>query len=129
MVWKLSFAVGVVAISGGMAVAQNSAGNILSGDVKADVVKRYNGPETLPKPDKIVIHDFAMPGADITSDESAAARLHRNLMLRHGVDEDSSPEVLAQRVRAAFTKTLTAELQKANIPTIHTPAQKTPATG
>ena len=127
MVGKLGFAVGVVAIAAGMAMAQNSAGNILSGDVKADVLKRYSGLATLPKPDKVVIHDFAVPAADITTDESAAACLHRRIMQRHGVDGDSSPEALAQRVQAAFTKTLAAELQKANIQTIHTPAQTTPA--
>ena len=43
-------------------------------------------------------------------------------MLRHGVDEDSSPEALAQQVQAAFTKALASELKKANIP-----AQKMPA--
>lgn len=30
----------------------------LSDDVKADAPKRYNGPATLAKPDRILIHDF-----------------------------------------------------------------------
>jgi hypothetical protein len=50
MVWKFSFALCVVAIAGQVAMAQNSAGNILSGDVKADVLKRYGGPGALPNP-------------------------------------------------------------------------------
>jgi len=40
MIWKLSFALYVMAIAGQAVMAQNTAGNILSGDVKADVLKR-----------------------------------------------------------------------------------------
>src|SRR5258708_21717566 len=110
-----------------LAMAQNTAGNILTGDVKADVVKRYNGPGVLPKPDKVLIHDFAVPAGGITTDESIAAQLHRRIMLRHGVDEDSSPEALARQVQAAFTKALAGELKKVNIQTASIPAQKMPA--
>ena len=60
MFWKRKFclALCVVAITGQVVLAQNSAGNILSGDVKADVLQRYSGPGTLPKPDEILIQDF-----------------------------------------------------------------------
>jgi hypothetical protein len=92
--------------------------------VKADVLKRYSGPEVLPKPDKVVIHVFAVPAGAITLDESIAAQLHRKIMLRHGVDEDSSPEALAQQLQAAFTKALTGELKKVNIQTAGISAQK-----
>ena len=47
-------------------------------------------------------------------------------MLRHGVDEDSSPEALAQQVQAVFTKALAGELKKVNIQTANIPAQKMP---
>jgi len=110
-----------------LAVAQNASGNILTGNVKADVLQRYSGPGVLPKPDKVLIHDLAVPVRAITTDESIAARLHRRIMLRHGVDEDSSPEVLAQQVQAAFTKALAAELKKVNMQTANIPALKMPA--
>ena len=116
MTWKFSFAFYVVMIVGQLAMAQNSAGNILIGDVKADVLQRYGGPEALPKPNRVLIRDFTVPVDDITLDESVAGELHRRLMLRLGADEDSSPEVLAQRVQTAFAETLTDELRKANIP-------------
>ena len=109
---KFGFALCVMAIAGQVVMAQNSVGNILSGDVKAEVVKRYSGPGALPKPDKILIQDFAVPARETTTDESIAARLHRTVMLRHGVDEDSSPQVLAQQLQAAFAKTLAGELKK-----------------
>ena len=129
MVWKFGFVLCFVAFAGQVATAQNSAGNILSGDVKAVVLKRYNGPETLPKPDKIVIQDFAVPVGDIATDESMAARLHRRIMLRQGEDEDSSPEVLVQHVQAAFAKALASELKKLNIQAVRMPAQMSAAKG
>ena len=125
MVRKFSFAFCVVAIAGQMGMAQNSAGNILSGDVKAYVLKRYSGPGALPKPDEILIQDFAVPARQVTTDESIAGQLHRTVKLRHGVDEDSSPEVLAQHVQAVFAKALAGELKKANIQTVNIPSQTT----
>jgi ethanolamine utilization microcompartment shell protein EutS len=124
MFWKSSFALCVLAIASQVTMAQNSAGNILSGDVKADVLKRYSGAEALPKPHKVLIQDFAVPARQVTTDESIAGELHRDVMLRHGVDEDSSPEVLAQQVQAAFAKTLANELKKVNIQTVNVPTQK-----
>jgi hypothetical protein len=78
------------------------------------MISTYNGCEALAKPEKIMIQDFT-PVGDIVVDESAAARLHRRLSLKHGSDEDSTPEVLTQQVRAAFSKTLMEEFTKANV--------------
>jgi Domain of unknown function (DUF4410) len=114
MVRKFSFALCLMTMAGQLAMAQNTQGNILTGDVKADVLKRYDGP--VPKPDKVVIYDFAVPVGAITTDDSIAGRLHRRIMLRHGVDEDSSPEALVRQVQAAFTKALAGELKKVNMP-------------
>jgi len=123
MVRKISLLLILLAAAGQVAFAQNRSGNILTGDVKAQVITRYGGPAPLPKPDKIVIHDFAV--GNIKTDKSIAARLHKTVMERHGVDEDSSPRVLAQRLQAAFAKALAAELKKVNIPTANVPADKT----
>jgi Domain of unknown function (DUF4410) len=127
MVWKFSSAFCLMAFACQLAMAQNASGNILTGDVKADVLNRYSGPGVLPKPDKVLIHDFAVPVGAITTDESIAGQLHRKIMVRHGVDEDSSPEALARHVQAAFTKTLASELKKLNIQTANVSGQKTPA--
>ena len=122
MIRNLSFMVGMVVAVGQAAFAQNSSGNILSGDVKAKVLSQYSGTATLPKPENIVIHDFAVPVGTTQTDESPAGRLHRDIKLRHGVQEDSSPEVLAQQLQAAFDKSLAGELKKVNIPIV--PAQQ-----
>ncbi len=125
MVWKLGFALGVATIVGQVATAQTSSGNILTGDAKAQIVKRYSGSETIARPEKVLIHDFAVPVGGVTTDESIAGQLHRDIMLRHGVDEDSSPEMLTRRVQPAFTKTLVEELKKVNMPAYGSPTQRT----
>jgi hypothetical protein len=124
MIRRLFFALNVATIAGQVAIAQTSSGNILTGDVKAEIVRRYSGPETLSRPDNVLIHDFIVPIDGVTTDESIAGRLHRDMMLRHGVDEDSSPEALVRRVQAAFTKTLTQELKKVNMPAAGSPSQR-----
>lgn len=124
MIRKLFFALGVVTVAVQVAMAQTSSGNILTGDVKAEVVRRYSGSETLPRPARVLIHDFIVPIDGVTTDESIAGRLHRGMMLRHGVDEDSSPEALTRQVQEAFTKTLTEELKKVNMPVVASPAQR-----
>jgi len=111
-------------VAGQVAMAQTSSGNVLTGDVKAEIVRRYGGPETLPRPEKVLIHDFVVPVDGVTTDESIAGHLHRDIMLHRGVDEDSSPDALARRVQAAFTKTLTKELKKVNMPVAGSPAQR-----
>jgi hypothetical protein len=123
MIRKFSFALCLMTVACQLAMGQTASGNILTGNVKADVINRYSGPAVLPKPDKVLIRDFAVPVGAITTDGSIAGQLHRRIMLRHGVDEDSSPKALAKQLQAAFTKALTSELRTTNIP-----AQKMPAT-
>jgi hypothetical protein len=125
MLRKLGVALCLLAIAGGLAIAQNSAGNFLTGSAKADVLKHYSGPAVLPKPERILVCDFTVPGADVTTDKSIAGELHRRIMVRDGVNEDSSPQALAHQVQAAFVKSLAGELAKVNIQTVSVPPQKT----
>jgi hypothetical protein len=93
-----------------------SSGNFYTGDAKVVVVDRYAGSATLAKPGEVRVDDFkVLPGA-ISIDDSLAARLHRHHQLRKGQDVDSTPDILAQHVQAAFSEALVAELDKANIP-------------
>jgi hypothetical protein len=70
MIWKFRFVLCVLEIAGQVAVAQNSVESLLAGGVKVTVLKRYSGPGALPKPDKVLIHDFTVPVGAITTDES-----------------------------------------------------------
>ena len=112
--WRDCFVLCVLALSAQVATAQSSSGNIVTGEAKVEMISTYNGAEALAKPEKVMIQDFT-PVGDIIMDESAAARLHRRLSLKHGSDEDSTPEVLTQQVQAAFSKTLMKEFTKVNV--------------
>jgi hypothetical protein len=60
-----------------MTLAQNSSGNLLTGDVKAQVITRYGGPAPLPKPDEIVIHDFAVGNIKTAFTKALAGELKK----------------------------------------------------
>ena len=100
MIKKFGVALYMFAMAGQLATGQNpengknSSGNLLTGDVKAHVLQHYCEPGTLPKPDKIVIHDFAVPVGVISTDESIAGVLHRRMESLHGVDEFSRRKAL-----------------------------------
>src|SRR5258708_33495579 len=66
--------------------AQNVAKRLLVGDTKVDVVAKYQG-DPLPKPEKALVYDFAVPPDVISVDTSPAARLHR----RRGAAEAPTP--------------------------------------
>jgi len=70
-----------------------------------------------------VIHDFTLSVGATQTDESPAGRLHRDIKLRHGVQEDSSPEVLARQVQTAFAKSLAHEIEKLNIASVNVPVR------
>jgi 3',5'-cyclic AMP phosphodiesterase CpdA len=95
--------------------APTKTGNFWTGDAKLVVADHYSG-AALPQPARVVIADFVVPAGDITVDDSLSARLHRRLMAHFGKDDDSSPEILAQHVQAAFFDGLSAELKKVNVP-------------
>ena len=116
MKWNLVAALLVTALGVQGANAQ-SVGNVLTGGAKVEVLEHERGTQGLPKPDKVVIHDLAVPIDDVTTDHSLAARLHRTRLKWSGMDEDSTPQVLAQHLHAAFSKALAGELANEHIAT------------
>ena len=112
--WRAYFVLYALTVTAQVATAQSSTGNIVTGEAKVEIISTYDGSEALAKPEKVMIQDFT-PIGDIIMDKSAAARLHRRLSLKHGSDEDSTPEVLIQQVQAAFSKTLVEEFTKVNV--------------
>lgn len=67
-------------------------------------------------PRAVRIEDFELAPGAVSIDDSLADRLLRHHQRRKGQDVDSTPEVLAQHVQAAFSEALVAELGKANMP-------------
>jgi hypothetical protein len=103
--------------------AQNAAKKLLLGDTKVEIVAKYQG-EALPKPNKALVYDFAVPSSVISIDESTAARLHRPRRVE-GADA-RSPEGVAKEVQASFSKALLHELQQASVPAETAPGADSP---
>lgn len=96
------------------AEAENAAKKLLVGDTKVEINKRYQG-DPLPKPDKTLIYDFAVPPSVISVDQSPAGRMHRPGRRVEGA-QPNSPEALAHQAQASFSKALLRELQQASVP-------------
>jgi hypothetical protein len=94
--------------------AQNAAKRLLFGDTQVEILSKYQG-DALPKPEKLLIYDFAVPADVISVDESAAARLNRQRRRTVGADSNASPEAVAKQVQASFSKSLLKELQQASV--------------
>lgn len=94
--------------------AQNSIGNVLSGDARVEILRSYSGSEILLKPERVVIQNFTTVG-EVVMDDSLATRLHQHSLLRHGSAEDSTPEALIRKVQDNFAKTLIGQLKKASV--------------
>jgi hypothetical protein len=109
----------VVVLSTYQTLAQSDPANILVGATNVHTLSSYQGSEPLPKPDKTVIYDFAVPADAITMDRSAGARLlgHGPLARLRGEPQDTSPEAVIEHVQASFAKAFIKELQKTSIPT------------
>jgi hypothetical protein len=106
----------VIAANPGIARAQNPVEKVLVGDTKVKTIASYQGTTPLPKPEKILVYNFDVSPSAITMDDSPAARIHQRHLERKGLPDDSSPEVIAQRVQGAFSRTLVNELLKNGAP-------------
>lgn len=114
------FAVLLVA-AGLMAQAQNAASKILTGDTKVTVIHSYQGPAHLPKPAQAVVLKFDIPSNVITLDHSPMSHILSHdpiAKMKHEEGRDESPEDVAQKVQAAFFKTLAGDLQKVSLATV-----------
>lgn len=112
---KVIVALLVTAIQIQGAHAQSSVGNFLTGGATVEVVEHDGAAQVVPKPERVVIHDFAVRIDAVTLDNSIAGRLHRDRLMRHGTDEDSTPDVLAKHVRSVFSKALAEQLEKDHV--------------
>jgi hypothetical protein len=99
------------------AQAQDSVGNFLTGGAKVDEVELGGEVHDLPKPDIVLVRDFAAPTSTVTMDTSLAAKLRRRRMHLFGTSDDLTPVRLVQSVQTAFTQGLSDELKKVQIPT------------
>jgi hypothetical protein len=93
------------------AFAQDHVGNALGGEAKVEVLQRYDGPGSLPKPARVVIRDFA--NAVPIAAEDATSHHHHH----HDSDADPLPDEVIQQLRDSFAKTATGQFKKMNLET------------
>lgn len=114
---SLSFwlAAAVVLVSGAWAQGP------LAAKITVTPVAGYSGSTPLPKPDKILVYDFALNGADVQVDKMQALRP------RHLLTGDESPEAIAAGATKKFSQELVKELEKTGIPVERVAAGATPS--
>lgn len=101
-------------IQAAQAQSNSSVGNFLTGGATIERVE-HDGAAPIAANESVVIHDFTVHADLATIDNSLAGRLHRKREARHGKDDDSTSEVLAQHVRTVFAKALTDQLEKDHV--------------
>jgi len=84
-------------------------------NVKVNVtsLQSFSGSNPLPKPNKILVYDFAFDTSNVQVDESQKIRP------RHIITGDENPEAVAKKASTKFSDELIAKLAKAGIPVEH----------
>jgi len=86
--------------------AQDHVGNVLKGEAKVEILHRYEGAEMLPKPERVVIQDFANNGAFVDDERSSP---HRES------DSGTMPDDLVQQLQKSVAKTLIGQFKKMKV--------------
>jgi Domain of unknown function (DUF4410) len=95
----------------------------LAAKVKVTPVAVYTGGSPLPRPDKILVYDFAVNSGDVQVDKMQALRP------RHLITGDQKPDAIAGSAVKKYSKELIKALEKTGIPVEHAVAGGDPADG
>jgi hypothetical protein len=101
----------LIALAATPAPAQTRVGNVVSGRAKLQLLYRYNAPQPLPKPERVLIQDFATEG-DVVLE---MPRIRHHLLLRDEAGNDLTPDELVQQISDTFAKTLIQRLAKEKV--------------
>jgi hypothetical protein len=85
----------------------------LAAKVNVTPVAIYTGGRPLPKPDKILVYDFAINSGDVQVDKMQALRP------RHLITGDKSPDAIAASAVKKYSSELIKALEKTGIPVEH----------
>lgn len=107
MRWTTGIGICIAVSASQFAAAQNSVGNVFTGNAKAEILHSYSGSEPLPKPTQVVIQDFTTSGVVVTMD-----RHGRVNHLHHDVP---TQDTLIRQVQDSFATALIGQFKKAGI--------------
>jgi 3D (Asp-Asp-Asp) domain-containing protein len=97
-------------------LADGQAVGPLAAKINITTLQSYSGSDTLPKPTKILVYDFAIDTSSVQVDKS------QKLRPRHIVAGDENPEAVAKKASTNFSDKLIASLSKTGIPVEHAAA-------
>ena len=109
------------AMAGGMTAIAAPAQGPLAAKVKVTPLANYSGGASLPKPEKILVYDFAVNPDDVQVDKLQALRP------RHLITGDKSPNAIANSANKTFSKELVKALSKTGIPVEHAASDAVPS--
>jgi Domain of unknown function (DUF4410) len=108
---------------GGLLVSGALAQGPLAAKINVTPVAGYSGGSSLPKPDKILVYDFAVNPDDVQVDKMQAMRP------RHLITGDKSPDAIAASASKKYSQELVKALGKSGIPVEHVAAETVPSDG
>jgi hypothetical protein len=84
------------------------------GCTSVQLEEQYAG--SLPRPEQIIVFDFAVTADEVQLDSGLSARAIRSM---EGKETDTEQDKIAREVATALSKKLTAEIQKMGLPAVH----------
>ena len=109
------------AIAGGLVSIAAQAQGPLAAKVNVTPVASYSGSSPLPKPEKILVYDFAANPDDVQVDKLQALRP------RHLITGDKSADAIAKSANKTFSTELVKALAKTGIPVEHAASDAVPS--
>jgi hypothetical protein len=91
-------------------------GGPLAAKVKVTPLKSYDGSNPLPKPERLIVYDFAIDTSAVQVDQSQKIRP------RNVITGAEKPEVIARKASSKFSAELVKKLQATGIPVEHVAA-------
>jgi Domain of unknown function (DUF4410) len=93
--------------------APTQAEGPLAAKINITTLQTYSGSDSLPKPTRILVYDFALHPSNVQVDQSQKIRP------RHMITGDENPETIAKKASGKFSEELIARLAKTGIPVEH----------
>lgn len=107
--------------AGTLLISAAQAQGPLAAKINVTPLASYSGSNPLPKPDKILVYDFAIDPDDVQVDKM------QSLRPRHLITGDQKPDAIAASASKKYSQELVKALEKTGIPVEHVAAGTPPS--
>ena len=118
---RLGIAASACLAAGGLLISGAHAQGPLGAKINVTSLASYTGGTPLPKPEKILVYDFAVNPDDVQVDKIQALRP------RHLITGDQKPDAIAASASKKYSQELVKALEKTGIPVEHVAAGTEPS--